>query len=347
MIDSYISALLEERDIVVIPDFGGLITKEIPTGNNEDNRQLLPARKVPEFNPALKDTPSELPGYMAAHEGKTEEEATELIAAYIGDKIETLNAGSRWYLDKVGSFRLDNDNEIVFEPAENTNYLGDSFGLPAIEAEVIPVFVGKKGSKSVKNTTPAPAPAAAGEVIEEESSPLLAYLAVGLTVLLIGAAGAFWYFNIHTKGTHKKYVSHSAPSTEHVADTSHKTPVSQADTHAEHTGHSSVAKTEKHGKHAGKHGSEEVKKVKDGSTYQQNAKWYVVLGQFSSAEGAYNLRKKLLAEGYSDAEVLDPPKKSKLYWVTLTEAETEEDAKELRKELQPKFPTQLAVNKRH
>ena len=338
MIETHIRALLAETNFVMLPEFGGLTAHEAPATVDSEHGQILPARKIPEFNEALKDTPSELPAFIASREGISEDEATDKVGKFIGELKNALAAGERFRIEEVGYFKLNPEGEPVFEPWEHSNYLDDSYGLPPVETQRIERTVGEgyksqkapeppKTPKSAKNKAIKGTPEPEAESGEEEGSKVLVYVAVALTLLLVVASSLFWYSKMSKK---------QSPEMAAAA------PADSASTSAESTAAVEPVETgAAGGSHKKKHHAEPFS-----TAPKHEHKFYIAAGAFKSGDNAFNLRKKLLAEGNPDAEVLEPQGKRKLYVVSVAEAETEAEAKALRKQLQPKFPgTQLVIIK--
>jgi len=136
-ITNYISDLLYRYECVIIPDFGGFISNAKSAYLNTQNNTFYPPYKALTFNANLVQNDGLLANYIAKAEGFSYDQALvvikETVAIWQGD----LKNKSTVELDKIGSFNLNPQGQIVFEPQLNTNYLTTSYGLSSLIASQI------------------------------------------------------------------------------------------------------------------------------------------------------------------------------------------------------------------
>ena len=128
-ISKYISDLLFQYECVVIPDFGGFITKEIPAEINPVQHNFSPPSKEIVFNIHLKTNDGLLVNHIAHSENISYNESKSRIENFARKcRVELIN-GKRINFQNVGFLFLNDNDEIVFRQDVKNNYLADSFGL--------------------------------------------------------------------------------------------------------------------------------------------------------------------------------------------------------------------------
>ncbi|MFD2566621.1 HU domain-containing protein [Pseudotenacibaculum haliotis] len=133
---TYIKDLLYRYDCVIVPDFGGFITNKISAQIDAQSHTFHPPSKQLGFNHHLTHNDGLLANYVASAENISFEKANQKIVEIVSKwnhqvKTETL------VLDKVGSLHLNQDNQLVFEPNTEVNYLMSSFGLSSVTSSSI------------------------------------------------------------------------------------------------------------------------------------------------------------------------------------------------------------------
>lgn len=123
-----ISQLLIENDCIIIPDFGGFLSKRIPASNDLRNLEFTPPCKKIVFNENLKNNDGILVDYIAKIEDISKEQALVEINIYIETLKKDLNSGIHIQFGNLGTFNQQND-QIVFIFSEIINLLKSSYGL--------------------------------------------------------------------------------------------------------------------------------------------------------------------------------------------------------------------------
>lgn len=132
----YIRDLLYRYECVIIPDFGGFLTKTISARIDERSNTLHPPSKRLGFNSQLTENDGLLANYIASVDKVPYETATNFIKLEVEKWKEKL-INQDVQLEEVGTFSLNNDKNIVFDPDPNANFLTDSFGLTSIVAPTV------------------------------------------------------------------------------------------------------------------------------------------------------------------------------------------------------------------
>lgn len=145
---TYIKDLLYRYDCVIVPDFGGFVTKRTSAKINEHTHQFFPPSKQLSFNRNLNNNDGLLANYIASVENISFEKASNAIALSVikwQNEIQTKPI----ILASIGVLKWNENQQIVFEPTTNVNYLTESFGLHSYETSAI-----KRYQQEVKNIIP-------------------------------------------------------------------------------------------------------------------------------------------------------------------------------------------------
>ncbi len=137
MLYKYISDLLYRYECVIIPEFGGLLTKTISTKIDKETNTFHPPTKQLGFNSQLVDNDGLLANHIASVDKVPYETAVNFIKFEVSElkkKLESQDVR----LDNIGVFSLNDEEKVIFEPDLNSNFLTDTFGLsPFVSPNVI------------------------------------------------------------------------------------------------------------------------------------------------------------------------------------------------------------------
>ena len=103
--DKYLLEILKEVNTIIIPGLGAL------TITDSDSGDIM-------FMPYLKHDDGELSKYIANKEGMEVNEATNLIAKYVREILNTLDKGESYDMFQFGSFAKDASGDIEFRSWE-------------------------------------------------------------------------------------------------------------------------------------------------------------------------------------------------------------------------------------
>lgn len=131
-VQNHIRELLFEQDCVVIPDFGGFVTNFDCAKVDKSEEYIKPAQKWLAFNGLLKNDDGLLSNYIAKNEGITRDEASLKIKSFVETAKKGIRFDQRFDITGVGTFTENEESKIQFNPSENSNFLGESFGLEKI-----------------------------------------------------------------------------------------------------------------------------------------------------------------------------------------------------------------------
>lgn len=138
---AYISKLLYRYECVIVPNFGAFLTRRQPASIDEATHTFDPPKKVISFNRQLQTNDGLLANFIATKEGISYEEAISKIDRYVFSIQEQMRKGETIEISGVGSFYLEEENTLQFEPNSSQNYLTETFGFssfvsPKITREV-------------------------------------------------------------------------------------------------------------------------------------------------------------------------------------------------------------------
>lgn len=141
-LEHYISQLLYRYQCVTIPGFGAILTDIQSAQWHEASNGFYPPKKVISFNPFLKNNDGLLANHVAQNEKISYESAVVSIENEVFKWKNELQSANKISFKSIGEFNLNSENNIVFTPFEQINYLTSSFGLtsliaPSIKREVI------------------------------------------------------------------------------------------------------------------------------------------------------------------------------------------------------------------
>ena len=136
VIEDYIKDLLYRYDCVIIPNFGGFVTNRVSAKIHEDSNTFYPPTKQIGFNVNLNHNDGLLANYIASVENISFDQATSKIKATVS-KWNKLIKTSSVDIKNIGSFSINEKNQLIFNPKNNINYLKTSFGLTPTKSSVV------------------------------------------------------------------------------------------------------------------------------------------------------------------------------------------------------------------
>jgi hypothetical protein len=125
---NYISDLLYRYECVIVPNFGGFVTNKISAKVNHYTATFYAPSKQLTFNANLQNNDGLLANYIASSQKISFQKAIEFIQEEVLMWNHSLKTGDI-DLENIGTFHLNNEQKIVFEPSNTINYLTSSFGL--------------------------------------------------------------------------------------------------------------------------------------------------------------------------------------------------------------------------
>lgn len=132
----YIRDLLFRYECVIVPEFGGFLTKTISARIDEETNTLYPPTKRLGFNSQLVDNDGLLANYITSVDQIPYEAALNFIDFEVKEWQKRLT-NENVVLEDIGYFSLNDEQKLQFEPDSKINYLTDAFGLDTLIAPEI------------------------------------------------------------------------------------------------------------------------------------------------------------------------------------------------------------------
>jgi hypothetical protein len=201
-IELYIAQLLYRYQCVTVPGFGAFLTEIQSAQLLENSHSFFPPKKVISFNTHIKNNDGLLANHIAQAEKTSYDYAVSAIEYEVLNWKKNLHENRTFSIKNIGVLSLNAENNILFTPNEQTNYLAQSFGLtsfvsPAVKREsALPkpeITFEKSTSVIVETKTVIEEEQAVFNFVPEtkERSPYLKYAAV--FVLGLAIAGSIAY----------------------------------------------------------------------------------------------------------------------------------------------------------
>jgi len=141
-IEQYISQLLYRYQCVTVPGFGAFLTEIQSAQLDENSHSFYPPKKMVSFNPFIKNNDGLLANHLAESEKVSYEVAVNAIQNEVSHWKSKIQESGSFSIRNIGDFSLNTERNIVFVPADQINYLKESFGLstfvsPSVKREVL------------------------------------------------------------------------------------------------------------------------------------------------------------------------------------------------------------------
>lgn len=140
-IEQYISQLLYRYQCVTVPGFGAFLTEFQSAHLDESSHSFYPPKKLISFNPFIKNNDGLLANHLAQAEKIAYEIAVNTIQNEVSHWKTKIQELGYFSIKNIGEFSLNAEKNLVFVPADQINYLKESFGLtsfvsPSVKREV-------------------------------------------------------------------------------------------------------------------------------------------------------------------------------------------------------------------
>jgi hypothetical protein len=139
-ISVYIRELLFRHDCVIIPGFGAFIGNYFPSHIDRNEGLFYPPVRRITFNRHLTGNDGLLIGHVSSHLNIAYGESREMISSWAEELRNKIMAGTSLYLDHLGTFSLNREGTIIFEPDNTVNYLLSSYGLTSYQRQPVSDF---------------------------------------------------------------------------------------------------------------------------------------------------------------------------------------------------------------
>ncbi|MBA80045.1 MULTISPECIES: SPOR domain-containing protein [unclassified Leeuwenhoekiella] len=184
---TYISDLLYRYECVIIPGFGAFLGHRVAARHNPDTHTFFPPYKRLSFNAQLTQNDGLLANYAASAENISYGEALQNVQEFAAQLNADLQAGNEVVFTKIGTLSRNEAGKINFEPAGESNFLTEAFGLATYQFEVV-----SRTAPVVEE--PVVEPKVVTLEQKQRNSPWLKYAAVGLLAIGLSGSLGFLYF---------------------------------------------------------------------------------------------------------------------------------------------------------
>lgn len=131
--EAIIVELILEHNCVIIPSFGGFVSKDVGTSIDFEKGTMLPPSKHLLFNIQLKNNDGLLTAALSRAQGISFVEANDLILKTVNTIQSDLKSGKKVSLENIGAFHYNQENILVFEQDRYFNFLLTSYGLAPLQ----------------------------------------------------------------------------------------------------------------------------------------------------------------------------------------------------------------------
>lgn len=153
-IEQYISQLLYRYQCVTVPGFGAFLTEFQSAQLDKNAHSFYPPKKLISFNPFIKNNDGLLANHLAQTEKIGYEVAVNAIQNEVNDWKTKIQEIGRFSIKNIGEFTLNSEKNLVFTPADQINYLKESFGLSSFVSPSIKREVYKQEAEALEEKAP-------------------------------------------------------------------------------------------------------------------------------------------------------------------------------------------------
>ncbi|MFD2517415.1 HU domain-containing protein [Salinimicrobium flavum] len=190
-VENYIHDLLYRYECVILPGFGAFITQQHSAHIDSTTNEFYPPKKTISFNRQLVKNDGLLANYIREVENIPYTTAVQKMDSFVQELNSVLENNRMITFEKIGAFTLTKDEKLQFEPATETNFLKEAFGLSNFTSAEILRETYKKQAVALEEKAPV-----AFTPERRSGSNWIKYAAVGILALgLSGAAGFNLYSN--------------------------------------------------------------------------------------------------------------------------------------------------------
>lgn len=332
-VQNHIKELLFEQDCVVIPEFGGFVTKFDCAKIDGSNRFITPPQKWLAFNSLLKHDDGLLSNYIAQEEQISREQANLKIKSFVEDTKRYISFDKTYPINGLGVFSQNEESKIQFHP-QTTNFHSESFGMENIflkksvnlqnELQIIqkPTVISDSTVQQVFATQDREPTV---EIWDEEEdinvrkirfNNALPYI-YGLLAMTIFASSIYMYDNSKANLSSLNPFQLSSSMTPPIIKIIDKIQP-EATLIAATTEQPKAFEDENIG----------IVSTKSATIIATKKRFFVITGSFGSKKNAKTLLNTLKSKGFEDASIIFPSRNEKLIKVSAAGFSTETQAQE-------------------
>lgn len=187
-----ISDLLYRYECVIIPGFGALLTHFQPARIDAGSAMVYPPSKTISFNERLQTNDGLLANYLAAAENIEYEAALQKLREFADYLHKELQAGITVDFKPIGTFSLNSEDRIQFEPHKNQNFHTEAFGLVPVSSTTVE----REAGSTFVSEEPAPVTLPAAK---KSQRPYLKYAAAAAIAIAAMGFGSHLIYDKHVE----------------------------------------------------------------------------------------------------------------------------------------------------
>jgi nucleoid DNA-binding protein len=139
---AYIKELILTNECVILPHFGGFVTRYRPAKVDPRKKILAPPSKEIEFHSEMTKDNGVLVNYIVRKNKTFNTRARRLVEDFVKEINARLDNGEKVVLEGIGTFVRDADSgKLLFYSLSDENYLIDSYGLMNLELDELATHV--------------------------------------------------------------------------------------------------------------------------------------------------------------------------------------------------------------
>lgn len=132
LLGQHCKLLLDAHDCVIIPGFGGLISRTVSAWYSDEREQFFPPSRDVQFNRSLQQDDGKLVHSVSSALGAGADEVRAIIASVVENVIKELEASGKVAVAHLGQFSLGIGGEFLFQPSSELLILVPFYGFPAV-----------------------------------------------------------------------------------------------------------------------------------------------------------------------------------------------------------------------
>ena len=133
LVEKTVFSLLQTHECVIVPGFGGFISKRKSANIDFTTGIATPPYKEIGFNIKLQDNDGVLINSYSAQHLLSYKESEQKINQQVSEWNMVLSEGQPLQLQQIGHFWKDREGNVQFEQDRSFNYLLEAFGLASLE----------------------------------------------------------------------------------------------------------------------------------------------------------------------------------------------------------------------
>lgn len=132
-VEEILGDLLLHHSCVIIPKFGGFVTRQTSAKIDLEKNLVLPPSKQLLFNKHLIANDGLLVNELANKNKLSYQESESHVSLFVGEINQQLKSTKQFHLEKIGTFHLDAEGNINFEQDRYFNFLLSAYGLSSVQ----------------------------------------------------------------------------------------------------------------------------------------------------------------------------------------------------------------------